>query len=465
MPDCIDIDKKGINMTSIKKILTVILATASSLMALAWAQTQHLEFLPDKSDDILVHKIEKRGFVSVPLDYAHPDKQTLKIFYRLIPIVGKSVEDDAGRPTIVVVNGGPGMASRGYRDYDYDYEKKPEDKLSQLTKQYRVLIMDQRGTPGNSTALNMNAKILDYKSIAKYFSADSIARDQEKVINQVFAPQASFYIISQSFGGLVGFEYMIQNQIKRKPDGIIFSSAAMPFEDPIQFNLNRRNAQKELNLQLKQFDPTIESKIAALKKHFSEVGIEPAYVNSLWHELGHGKDGEWQRFLIEQINKMLQMDKVAIKKYLQTAVGRPDMLNIILSSSNMTPGWTDLSLSKRAMADIPFEPWMLDECSMNVFIANEDTNEAKNFRRIDKNPPKPIEFGSVEHVKAAIHQSPVLFTFGGNDAMTPTQPSMDHMLANFYIPNKTKYVLLQGGHQAIFSEEGVTQLSEWISHH
>lgn len=446
-------------MKFIKYLLTLL--TIPMITICSAKPNYHLEFLPEKSDDILIHQIEKRGFVTVPLDYAHPEQQKLKIFYRLIPAEGHTA-DDGSVTTIVVVNGGPGMASRGYRAYDYDYSKKPDDKLSELTKHYRVLIMDQRGTPGNSSALKVNIPNVDYQAIAKYFSADSIARDQEAVINAAIGIDTPFYLISQSFGGMVGFQYMLQNKIKRKPAGVIFSSAAMPFEDALQFNLNRRLAQKELNLQLKKFEPEIENKIILLKRHFEEVGVDPIYVNTIWHELGHGKDGEWQQTIVDLIKKMQQMDKVAIEKYMDDNVGRPDLLNIILSSANMTPNYTDYSLSKIAMQQIPFAPWMLDEFTLNIVAAKGNSIEAKNIRRMDKQPPLPIAFGTPAIAKAAIHQSSVLFTFGGNDAMTPTQPGIDHMLANFYIPEQTKYLVLPGGHQAIFNAEGVKQLGDWI---
>lgn len=432
------------------------------LMFSSIANAHHLKFLPEKSAEVLTHKIEKRGFVSVPLDYAQASSQKLKIFYRLIPVNGGSATD-TGKPVIVVINGGPGMPSSGYRAYDYDYKKLPADKLSNLTKQFRVLIMDQRGTAGNSTALDMAAEDLDYVAIAKYFSADFIARDLEAVINDAgIGKNTPFYIISQSFGGLVGFQYMRQPEITRKPNGIIFSSAAQPFEDPVAFAQNRRSAQKVLNLQLQQHTPDIAKLVADLKQHFSDVQLNPDNVNTLWKGLGFGKDGEWQQTLVDQIKQMMKMDKAELEKFVHLSIGTPDMLNFVLSSSNMTPGWTDTTLSKKAMQDIPFEAWMLDECDMYVNAATGDSREARNMRRIDANPPAPTPFGTVEENKTAIHQSPVLFTFGDNDAMTPADTSMEHMFKYFYIPNKTNYVKLPGGHQAIFTEDGVKYLAEWI---
>src|SRR5262249_19137676 len=146
-----------------------------------------------------------------------------------------------------------------YRPYDYNYAEidgQDVDRIRPLTKAFRVLIMDQRGTAGYSTALNMEADPLDYDFIAKYFSADHVARDHERVINEI-APDEDFYMVFQSFGGMVGCQYMWRKDIQRKPAGVIFSSSAMPFENSLNHFIGRRAEQKSLNLRLREFEPRI----------------------------------------------------------------------------------------------------------------------------------------------------------------------------------------------------------------
>lgn len=441
----------------------IFAVTAACLLAVnCYAQPVKLEFLPDKPDSILVHKIEKRGFVSVPLDYAHPTQQKIKIFYRLIPADGSSLSDDS-KDVMVVVNGGPGMPSKGYRAYDYDYAKKPDDNLKFLTKKFHVLIMDQRGTDGNSTALNMKASNLDYQAIAKLFSADSIARDQQAVVNEAIGTNKPFYMIAQSFGGMVGFQYMWQPDITRKPRAILLTSPAVPFEDVIRFSAERRNAQKTLNLELKKYEPKIENLIADLKAHFTQLGLNPLYANTLWIDLGRGKDGVWQKKLISKIDDLMKMDKAALEKHINEAVGNVNLLNYILSSSNSTPGWTDSTLSKRIMRDIPFEGWMLDEAALYAAAPDGNTPEANTIKRIDKHPPTPTVFGTAAANKITINSVPAMFTFADNDAMIPTDLAVKNMLATFYIDGKTKYAIIPGGHQGIFLADNVDFLSKWIA--
>lgn len=446
-------------MINFKQVFFTVTA-ALVLAANCYAQEYKLEFLPEKSDAVLVHPIEKRGFVTVPLDYAHPTQQKLKIFYRLIPADGSSLSDD--KDVIVVVNGGPGMPSKGYRAYDYDYAKKPDDNLKYLTKKYHVLIMDQRGTDGNSTALNMQASNLDYKAVAKLFSADSIARDQQLVINDAIGTSKPFYMIAQSFGGMVGFQYMWQPAIIRKPRAILLTSPAVPFEDVLRFAAERRNAQKTLNLELKKYEPNIANLVSELKAHFTQLGLNPLYTNILWINLGRGKDGVWQKKMIEEINSMMKMDKAGLEKNINETAGNVNLLNYILSSSNTTPGWTDSTLAKKMMRDIPYESWMLDEAALYAASPDGDTPEAKTIKRIDKNPPAAISFGTPAANKTTINSVPAMFTFADNDAMIPTDLAVKHMMATFYIDGKTKYAILKGGHQAIFLPDNVDFLSKWI---
>ena len=70
---------------------------------------------------VLDHAVERRGFVSVPFDYEKPTAEKISIFYRLIPAYGSKV-DDASKPVIVVINGGPGISCSAYRALNFDYQ-------------------------------------------------------------------------------------------------------------------------------------------------------------------------------------------------------------------------------------------------------------------------------------------------------------------------------------------------------
>lgn len=412
-----------------------------------------------------VVEVEKNGFIEVPLDYSDLSGSQLKIFYRYIAADGRTI-NGGDKPTLVVINGGPGLPSGLYRSYDYDYsqpfEQRTEDRLKNLTRWFNVLIMDQRGTAGKSTNVSLDLEDLNYSLIAKYYSADSIARDQERVIQAVLGEEPSFYMLGQSFGGIVGFQYLLQPEIKQRPKAIIFSCPSMPFRSSEETAINRRNSQLKLNEQLRKKFPDIAMRVETLRGHLLSLGIDPANTNILWSLLGRSKDGLWETELIEQMNRLMEMDKTHLEKYIAESIGTPNLLNYILTPSNLLPGMTDTNLSKIAMAALPFEDWMFDEFATYLAVSQGDSLHANIIRRIDADPPAGITFGDPQEVKLMINAIPVMFIFGGNDAMTPTQSSIDHMLAHFYIDGKTKYNTFDGGHQAVFTEEGAQYISNWV---
>ncbi len=86
------------------------------------------------------------GSITVPLDRAHPGGPTIPIVFEIHP------HRDTSRPPlepIVAVEGGPGYASRGTRDYFVDL-------FDPLMDRRDLLIIDNRGT-GDSQAVDCPA--------------------------------------------------------------------------------------------------------------------------------------------------------------------------------------------------------------------------------------------------------------------------------------------------------------------
>src|SRR5262245_5208623 len=72
----------------------------------------------------------------VPLDYDNPDRGSLTVFAR--EVVSKEQANNASMPWIIFFQGGPGFPS-----------PRPGSKsgwLKRLLQDYRVLLLDQRGT-------------------------------------------------------------------------------------------------------------------------------------------------------------------------------------------------------------------------------------------------------------------------------------------------------------------------------
>ena len=126
----------------------------------------------------------------MPLDHARPDGEQITIFAR-------EVADPDGRdkPFLVYLQGGPGYEA-----------PRPTDPggppwLERALKDYRVLMLDQRGT-GRSTPV-FGARPAEY---LMHFRADSIVRDAECLRRALGVERWS--LLGQSFGGLCAVSYL-----------------------------------------------------------------------------------------------------------------------------------------------------------------------------------------------------------------------------------------------------------------
>lgn len=137
---------------------------------------------------------------TVPLDHAAPQSETLTLFVREVVAPDKQ---DAHLPYLVFFQGGPGFAA-----------PRPPERCSWLPRalqEYRVLLLDQRGT-GNSTPLNAQtlARLTDAREMANYlkhFRADSIVRDAEWVRTHWLGGE-KWSVLGQSFGGFCVTHYL-----------------------------------------------------------------------------------------------------------------------------------------------------------------------------------------------------------------------------------------------------------------
>lgn len=427
-----------------------------------------LEAFPFKPVDPLViaHPLETRGFVTVPFDYAKPEGDAIQVFYRLIPSYANE-ESSRPKPVMVVINGGPGVSSKVYRPLEFDYEhldsevNGPLNRFLYLLHDFRVLIVDQRGTDGCTTPLDMENPKINANGIAHYFSSDSQARDYAEVIKKVIPQGEPFYIIAQSYGGMVGMQYLSQSH-SQKPAGIIFSCSALPHEDLKDAMMSRRAEQLKLNHELKAAVPSIESELSAVRSHFKRIGLDPGFVHSVYTLLGKGEAGKWEPALSAQLKKMLTQDRASIEKEISANLGGVSLLNYILSSANFTPGFTDRTIGHLTSAAIPFESWMLDENWMLDQTGEDIAWKTALVKAMDESPPPATQFASINELRAAIEKNQVLFTAADNDAFVPKESYL-RAVEKFLVPGHTTVKTLPGGHAAIFLEEGLKELKAWIA--
>lgn len=136
--------------------------------------------------------------VEVPLDHGNPG-ETITVFAREVVTVANAAKD---LPYLVWFQGGPGNRA--------DRPSGPSGWLGRVLEDYRVVLLDQRGT-GRSTPLSRETipAGLDGLGLAEYasrFRADAIIADAEAVRRRLCVETWS--VLGQSYGGFLAVAYL-----------------------------------------------------------------------------------------------------------------------------------------------------------------------------------------------------------------------------------------------------------------
>jgi pimeloyl-ACP methyl ester carboxylesterase len=136
----------------------------------------------------------------VPLDHSRPEGDQIEIYAREVVATAKA---DADLPWLLFLQGGPGFGS-----------PRPvgrEGWLRRALDDYRVLLLDQRGTGRSSPVTGRKlARLGGAKAQAGYlalFRADSIVLDAELIRREVTGGEP-WSVLGQSFGGFCTVSYL-----------------------------------------------------------------------------------------------------------------------------------------------------------------------------------------------------------------------------------------------------------------
>jgi pimeloyl-ACP methyl ester carboxylesterase len=140
----------------------------------------------------------------VPLDHSHLRAEQITVFAREV-----AEPDGRDRPYLVFFEGGPGHeATRPTR-----HPSNPA-WLDRALKDYRVLLLDQRGTGRSTPVGDLSSKSAEEQaSYLTHFRADSIVSDAELIRSALGVE--SWSVLGQSFGGFCVVGYLSQ-----APDGL-----------------------------------------------------------------------------------------------------------------------------------------------------------------------------------------------------------------------------------------------------
>jgi pimeloyl-ACP methyl ester carboxylesterase len=144
---------------------------------------------------------------TVPLDHGNPGGEQIEVFGREVVAAG---EGPRQLPWLVFLQGGPGFGAQ-----------RPSGReawLDRALKDYRVLLLDQRGTGRSTPATRQTLARFDtalaQAEYLAHFRADSIVADAELIRGQVTGGEP-WAVLGQSFGGFCTVTYL-----SSAPDGI-----------------------------------------------------------------------------------------------------------------------------------------------------------------------------------------------------------------------------------------------------
>jgi pimeloyl-ACP methyl ester carboxylesterase len=137
---------------------------------------------------------------TVPLDHTDPGGEQIELFGREAVARGKADDD---LPWLVYLEGGPGFGARRFVG--------TEAWLGRAVEEFRVLLLDQRGTglssPANRQTLPLRGGPREQADYLAHFRSDNIVRDCELIRPQLTGG-APWTVLGQSFGGFCAVRYL-----------------------------------------------------------------------------------------------------------------------------------------------------------------------------------------------------------------------------------------------------------------
>ncbi|ATL25812.1 alpha/beta fold hydrolase [Streptomyces formicae] len=144
---------------------------------------------------------------SVPLDHDAPAGERIEVYAREVVSTARG---GAQLPWLVYLTGGPGFGATRFHGR--------ESWLDRALEEFRVLLIDQRGTgsstPANRQTLPLRGGPREQADYLAHFRADSIVRDCEAIRPEVTGG-APWTVLGQSFGG-----FCVTHYLSYAPEGL-----------------------------------------------------------------------------------------------------------------------------------------------------------------------------------------------------------------------------------------------------
>ncbi|AHH96659.1 alpha/beta fold hydrolase [Kutzneria albida] len=156
--------------------------------------------------------------LTVPLDHSAPTGAQIQVFAREV-VSSQREHDDL--PWLLYLQGGPGnKANRPVPTSPW---------LRRALTEYRVLLLDQRGTGRSTPATRQTLAGMSPVEQAGYlghFRADSIVRDAELLRRHLLGEDGRWTVLGQSFGGFCATTYL--SLAPEALDGVVLTGGLPP---------------------------------------------------------------------------------------------------------------------------------------------------------------------------------------------------------------------------------------------
>ncbi|MFH8384920.1 alpha/beta fold hydrolase [Kitasatospora sp. NPDC018058] len=137
----------------------------------------------------------------LPLDHSAPGGEQIDVYAREVVACGREKDD---LPWLVFLQGGPGGKAARPLGRDAWLDRALDD--------YRVLLLDQRGTgrstPATRQTLARRGGPQAQADYLAHFRADSIVRDAELIRHRLLGADKRWSVLGQSFGGFCTLTYL-----------------------------------------------------------------------------------------------------------------------------------------------------------------------------------------------------------------------------------------------------------------
>ena len=448
-----------------------VAAACALLFTISW--TSHADIVPPQiqglpakivAETVVNHATERRGFVTVPIDYDDPHSATIQVFYRWIPSTGA-----ANAPTLIYINGGPGYPSSYIRALDYDYVARPTDALTELLELFNVVLVDQRGTDGNSFPLEQTSPLLEQEAIARYLHSDFLALDHAAVGETLMAEglldPLRYYVFGHSFGSSVASNFIRlqgEGKISLRPTGFILSAGASLENSGILTWAGARPVQQKIGQELVEWARQsgrglpIHRLMDDMRDYLTEARMSPDVAHFLYADLMSDDFPSFYKAARKMRDEFSERE--VVEEYIRTQTDCFNYLAHVLNVQSSNEGLLNGEVLQYADQMHPQPFWIIDPIRAWAFEERYVPHRYQELVRLQRSGRMYFpKHASARQIQDLVRSGTrLLFHYGRRDIVAGAESAESFLRESLGKDlARDTVALTEGGHRDIRSRRGV----------